>query len=118
MELSLNKMEQIRKNLRNELLKRKEIEIVIERVSNPGFENSKRLIVEKFKAPAENIVIKNVKSEFGRREFVIDAFIYDSQDILKKIEPTKKGGNSEEKVVQEVQEQKSVIEKKKEEVKE
>jgi len=95
MELSLDNMKEIRKNLRNELLKRKEIEIVVERESNPGFENSKKLIVEKFKVPAENIVIKNVKSEFGRREFVIDAFVYDSIDYLKKIEQTKKGKSGE-----------------------
>ena len=70
----------------NKLLKRREIEIVVESESNPGFKSSKEIIVKQFKVPEDTVIVKNVKSEFGRHDFVVDAMIYDSKEDLEKLE--------------------------------
>ncbi|MEK6928946.1 MAG: hypothetical protein AABW65_03260 [Nanoarchaeota archaeon] len=75
------------KDIRNNLLKRKEIQFKINSNSNPGFSNSLKIIAEKFKAKEENIVIKAVRNKFGENNFLIDAFIYDSVQDKEKIEP-------------------------------
>jgi len=78
------------KDVRNEFLKRREVEVVIDNHGNPGLKESKKVIVEKFKGSEPVIVIKHLGSEFGKKEFVIDAFIYDSVEDLKNIEPRNK----------------------------
>ncbi|MBI2452107.1 hypothetical protein HYV50_03450 [Candidatus Pacearchaeota archaeon] len=90
------------KEIKNNLLRRKEITFVIESNSNPGFKNSKKSIVEKLKAPEENVVVKSVKNNFGTREFLIESFIYDSKVDKERIEPkfkkekqSKKAGGKE-----------------------
>lgn len=80
----------ILKDFRNDLLKRREIKLVVTESKNPGIDYSKKLIAEKFKASEENVVVKGLKSKFGIDTFLIDAFIYDSKDIMDKIEPKKK----------------------------
>lgn len=77
-------------DIKNSLLKRREIKIIIESPSNPGFQYSSKMIAEKYKAPEENVVVKAVKSKFGRNTFLIDAFIYDSVKDKNFIEPKKK----------------------------
>ncbi len=64
--------------LHNTLLKRHEIIVVMETASNPGFEKAKTLLAEKFKAKEDVIAVKAVRSHFGRRTFVIEAYIYSS----------------------------------------
>jgi ribosomal protein S24E len=75
------------KDFRNELLKRNEVKLVFEYDSNPGYEKSKGIVSEHFKAAPEVIVVKNVKSKFGRDTFLLDAFIYDSKEDLESTEP-------------------------------
>ena len=77
-------------DFRNELLKRRELKVVVDADSNPGFSNSKKIISEKFKANEENMEVKAVKSKFGRKTFLIDAYIYDSTSDKDRIEPKKK----------------------------
>ena len=72
---------------RNELLKRKEILFSLESHSNPGFEVSKKAIVEKLKVEPEKIAMKSVKNNFGAREFLIEAFVYDTKEDKERIEP-------------------------------
>jgi len=76
------------KDFKNELLKRRELKVLTSADSNPGFENSKQLIAKEFKANEDLIVVKNVKSKFGRDTFLVDAYIYNSVDDRGKIEPT------------------------------
>lgn len=78
------------KEFKNNLLKRKEIEIIGSYESNPGFEKTKKDIATHFKISEELIVVKNVKSSFGSNEFLISAFIYNSNNDKEKIEPKKK----------------------------
>jgi len=77
-------------DFKNDLLKRREVKVVIESASNPGFAHASRVIAEEFKAKEDQIVIKEVKSKFGRNTFLIDAFIYQTPEDKKKIEPRAK----------------------------
>ena len=75
---------------RNDLLKRREIRVVLDSESNPGFENAKKSIAEKFKIDADLIVVRAVRSQFGRNNFLVDSVIYDSVEDKNKIEPKKR----------------------------
>jgi ribosomal protein S24E len=77
-------------DFKNDLLKRREIKLIIEAQANPGFSNALKMIAEQFKSKEEEIVVKTVKSKFGRNTFLIDAFIYDSAQDKARIEPKKK----------------------------
>jgi ribosomal protein S24E len=77
----------ILKEIKNDLLKRKEIQFVIESEKNPGLEGSKKVLIEKIKSPEENIVVKFVKSKFGTQEFLVEAFVYNSKEDKEKVEP-------------------------------
>lgn len=81
---------QIIKELKNELLKRKEILFSVKAESNPGYENSKKKIVEKIKADPEKVVVKSVRNNFGTKEFFIEVFVYDNTEDKDRIEPKPK----------------------------
>jgi ribosomal protein S24E len=78
------------KDFRNDLLKRRELKLVVNADKNPGFAEAMKMIVEKFKAKEDATVVREVKSKFGRDTFLIDAFIYDSSEQKQKIEPKKR----------------------------
>jgi ribosomal protein S24E len=78
------------KDFRNDLLKRREIKLVVEAEKNPGFENALKIVADGINAKEDLIVIREVKSKFGRNTFLIDAFVYDSADDRARIEPKKK----------------------------
>ena len=78
------------KEFRNNLLKRNEVDLVFEAESNPGFSGAREVVVKKFKANEDGIVVKAVRSEFGKNEFLVEAFIYDSKKDMEKIEPKSK----------------------------
>ena len=80
----------ILKDTKNDLLKRRELKLVINAGKNPGFAESLKTIAEKFKANEENIVVREVKSKFGRDTFLIDAYIYDTVQDKERTEPKKK----------------------------
>lgn len=82
-------MELIR-DLKNELMRRYEVKLVVKADKNPGMKEAARMISEKFKAPQDAIAIKELKSKFGRDTFLIDAFIYKSKEDKEKMEPKKK----------------------------
>jgi ribosomal protein S24E len=86
------------KDFRNDLLKRREVQIIIEAVGNPGIAEGRKQILEKFKSDEDKVVVRNVKGKFGRATFMIDAFIYDSKEDKAKVElkTTKKGEGSNE----------------------
>jgi ribosomal protein S24E len=78
------------KNFRNDLLKRNEIKVVMSADKNPGLANSIKLIAEHLKTKEENIVLRELKSSFGRDTFLIEIFLYDSLEDKNKMEPKKK----------------------------
>jgi len=83
----------IKKDLKNELMKRQELVVEIQAEKNPTYEETKKQIAEQLKKPEENIDIKTIKGSFGKKTFRAKAYIYDSkQDLenMKKLELTKK----------------------------
>ena len=84
------------KDLQNKLLNRREVQVVMESSSNPGFEGAKKIIGDNFKAKEEMIAVKKVKGKFGRDTFLVDAFIYDSVGDKERIEPKVKVKKSAE----------------------
>lgn len=73
------------KEMDNSLLERKEVQVLIEADSNPGFGIAVK-IAEHFKSAPELAVIKKIFSGFGKSEFLIDAYIYKNAEA-KSIEP-------------------------------
>ena len=78
------------KEFKNNLLKRKEVEIIGSYESNPGFEKARKDIATHFKTSEELVVIKNVKNSFGSNEFLINVFVYNSNADKERIEQKKK----------------------------
>lgn len=74
------------KEFRNDLLKRKELELVETCDCNPGFEKVKTDVADQFSVEPETIIIRKVCNSFGSKEFNIELFIYDSVEAQKKIE--------------------------------
>ena len=72
------------------MLKRREVEIVVESDSNPGFEGAKRFILDGFKVGEEGVVVRAIRGGFGKNEFLIEAFIYDSKKDKELVEPKSK----------------------------
>lgn len=78
------------KDFKNELMKRREVKLVVSAEKNPGVAASAKMIAEHFKAPEEAIVVKTLKSKFGRDTFLIDAFVYNSKEDKENTEPKKR----------------------------
>ena len=78
------------KDFKNNLLKRRELSLVIDSDKNPGMASVAKTISEKFKSAEDVIVVKNLDSRFGRKSFFVEAFIYDSVADKARIEPKKK----------------------------
>ena len=90
----------------NELMNRKEIKIIVEADKNPTAQEALNVIAEKFKSEEDVIVVRSVKGKFGRRTFLISAYIYGNREAKEKIEPKqKKGEKKEEKPVEEKKEE-------------
>ncbi|MEM0465607.1 MAG: hypothetical protein QXW97_02810 [Candidatus Pacearchaeota archaeon] len=95
----------IKKDFRNELLKRQEISFVLEHDKTPSFSEMEKLISEEFKKPIDTIDVYNIKGKFGRKTFLIKAYIYDSPEILlkmKEISKTKKQRDAEKKEIENI----------------
>ncbi len=88
-----------KKQKNNLLLNRQELELIIEADITPSKQETAKFIADETKKPEDLIVIKNIKSKFGRKTFLIIAFVYDNKEDLEKIEgkpKQKKGGEKEE----------------------
>jgi ribosomal protein S24E len=78
------------RDFRNDLLKRREIKLVVNAGKNPGFAEAAKMLSEKFKVEDATIVVKELKSKFGRDTFLIDAMIYDSANDKERVELKKR----------------------------
>ena len=78
------------KELKNTLLKRREVELVIHSEANPGFEVAKKAVADKLKSDENLVVVRAVRGKFGSKDFLIEAFVYDNEEAKKKVEPVKK----------------------------
>jgi len=85
------------KDIKNENLKRREMKVVVAFEKNPGIAEAIKVISDVAKSSADLIVIKKLKSKFGRNTFLIDSFIYNSVEDRNMIEPkvkVKKAGGA------------------------
>lgn len=71
---------------KNQLLKRREIKIIIEAQKNPTMPEAAKTVSDDFKAAEENIAVKEIKGKFGRRTFLISANIYENKEAKEKTE--------------------------------
>jgi ribosomal protein S24E len=71
----------VQKDIKNDLMKRREISVVVEAPKNPSFPEALKMIAEHFKSPEEHIMLENVKGKFGRNTFLINASIYESKEL-------------------------------------
>ena len=91
----------IKKDNKNDLLKRREIIAEIESEKGLSYDEVRKLISEKSRKAEENIDVRRVNGNFGKKVFIIEAYIYDSNEDLnkmKKLEMTAKKRKEEEKV--------------------
>lgn len=85
-------------NFRNDLFKRQELIFELESEKTPSFAEAKKLISENFKKPEEAIDVYKSEGKFGRKVFIIGAYVYDSkEDLIKAIQKTKKQRVAEKK---------------------
>ncbi|MBI2632245.1 hypothetical protein HYW75_04535 [Candidatus Pacearchaeota archaeon] len=77
-------------DLKNNLLKRREVSTVIENKSNPGYESTLNDLAKNLKVDKNLLVIKSLKSKFGNNSFLVNAFVYDTIQDKERIEPKKK----------------------------
>ena len=71
----------IQKDIKNELMQRREVEFVLESSKNPSFAEISKLVSEHFKAPEEAIMVEDINGKFGRNTFLINVAIYDSKEL-------------------------------------
>jgi len=72
---------EIKKDFRNELLKRREIELTVEAEKTPSFSEASKILSEELKVPEEQVLVEAVRGSFGRKTFLIRALIYDSKEL-------------------------------------
>ena len=75
---------------KNPLFGRDEIKLIVTAEKNPSFVESLKLVSEFAKKPEENISLRNIKGKFGRKTFLISAYVYDKAEEKKKFLPEKK----------------------------
>ncbi len=86
---------EMKSDIKNELMNRREVQVLIESDKNPSFSEASKMMAEQFKVPEENIMMENVKGKFGRKTFLLKASIYDTKELkdaaFKRLTKTKKG---------------------------
>jgi ribosomal protein S24E len=72
----------------NKLFSRKEINLEIDHknAQTPSRAELYKFMSVKFKAPAEQIVLKKMKTGFGSNKSMLKIYIYDNADVISKIE--------------------------------
>jgi len=82
------------KKKHNALIGREEIVAIVK--PQVPYEEIKKLMSEKCNKPVELIVIKRAIPEFGKKEARVEAYAYNSEEIMKKFEPKPKVKKGEE----------------------
>lgn len=75
---------EIQKEIQNKVLKRTEIEAVVESDKNPSFPEIKSQVSKHSGKPEENVDVLNVIGSFGKNKFKIIAHVYDKKEDLEK----------------------------------
>jgi len=72
---------QIKKDIKNDLMQRRELQISIESDKNPGFAEATKLIADNFKVNEDQIMVENILGNYGSKTFLIKAEIYQSKEL-------------------------------------
>ncbi len=72
------------------LLDREEIYAIVKEKVTPSLALMQEEIAKKLEKKKELVVIKNVYPRYGKQEASVIAYIYNSEESLKKFEPKKK----------------------------
>ena len=85
---------EIKKDIKNELVGRREVKFILDSEKNPSFVEVTKLVADTFKADEETILIEAIKGKFGVKTFLISASIYNTKDqreaAKKRVTKTKK----------------------------
>ncbi|MDP6845366.1 MAG: hypothetical protein QF460_00175 [Candidatus Nanoarchaeia archaeon] len=102
----------------NKLFSRKEINLEIDHnnAQTPSRAELYKFMSVKFKSPAEQIVLKKMKTEFGANKSLAKFYIYDNAEVISRIENKhfaarrEKAFEAEKKAVEEAKEKKAEAE--------
>jgi len=74
----------------NPLLNRKEIDLIVTHLGKgtPSRNMVKEFIIKIFKVEPGRVIVKKIESEFGWCKTRVHVHIYDSPELVEKIEPT------------------------------
>lgn len=72
---------EIKKDIKNDLMNRREVQIIIEKEKTPSFPEALNIISDHFKSPEEIIMVEKIAGKFGRKTFMIKASIYASKEL-------------------------------------
>ena len=85
----------IKKDNKNELMNRREIQAVVTSDKTPSFAEVSKMVGDKFKADDDQIMVEKVGGKFGKGTFLIEADIYDTKELkdesVKRLIKPKKG---------------------------
>jgi len=87
----------IEKKEKNPLLEREEIKAILKSNITPSNAQVKEVIASKLDKPVGLVVIKGIYPKFGKQESDVRAFVYNSEEALKKFEPKPKAKKGEAK---------------------
>ena len=71
----------------NPLLYRDEIIIRVKKDVTPSRKEAKEIVVAQTGASPEQVIVKKIKGKSGRREFLIEAYVYKDLSVMKTLEP-------------------------------
>jgi len=74
-------------DIKNDLLKRREIVVELTLAKTPSFVEMQQQLSEKLKAASEVIAVKSITGGFGNSSFDVEAYVYSSEADKKKFEP-------------------------------
>ena len=72
---------EVKKDIKNSLLKRREVSFVVEASKTLTYTEASKLIADNFKCEEDCIMVEKVAGKFGRNTFLIEACIYDSKEL-------------------------------------
>ena len=107
------------KDIKNELVKRRELVLKIESDKNPSFDEMKKMFSKEFSVEEDRIDVYNIKGSFGKNTFLVEGYVYDSnKDLVAAIQKTGKQRKEEAKALLEAKKaEEEELKKKAEEVK-
>ncbi len=71
---------------KNPMFNRQEIQVVVKADVSPKTSEVEQFIAKEFSGVAENVMVREIKGNFGSNEFLITANIYSSKEDRDKIE--------------------------------